>query len=230
VIYGTSIDETKEIAEKYTNNVFWDHDLGLGAARNLGMRKAKSEIVAMIDSDVILTKSWYQQLITLFSDPKVAAVTGTCIYGYGCKPIENLWEYTRRNSDQNWGCHNSMFRRKTILEIGNFDEKIRGAGEDYDLYLRLLRAGYRWVWNKNVTVYHPITIPDYLEHTYWWASGLYQFRESKFRLRDFIKAIPGIIVRSGHYSFHAHPTLALLFPLFCFSSLAAEFKASLGKP
>ena len=95
IIYGTSTDKTKEIAEKYTKDVFWDHDLGLGAARNLGMQKAESEIVAMIDSDVILTKNWYQKLVKHFSDPKVAAVMGTCIFGYNCKPLERMWEYKR---------------------------------------------------------------------------------------------------------------------------------------
>lgn len=227
VIYGTSTDKTKEIAEKYTKDVFWDHDLGLGAARNLGMRKAESEIVAMIDSDVILTKNWYQKLVKHFSDPKVAAVMGTCIFGYNCKPLERLWEYKRQNSNKNWGCSNVLFRRKTILEIGNFDEKIRGSAEDYDLYLRLQKAGYRWVWDKNTTVYHPLSIPDYLKHTYWWFYGLHQFRPSKFRLHDFIMPIPYIISTSVSYSFHVHPTLAVLYPLMYFVRLMAEFKASL---
>lgn len=52
VIYASSKDGTKEIAEKYAKKVFWDGDKGLGAARNLGMRKASSELVAMIDTDV----------------------------------------------------------------------------------------------------------------------------------------------------------------------------------
>lgn len=171
IVYGSSADETKEIAEKYTDNVFWDGDKGLGAARNLGMRKATSEIVAMIDSDVILTNGWYRRLIRYFRDPKVAAVMGTCIYGYGCKPLELYWEYLRWNDNENWGCHNTMFRRSVVLEVGNFDEKITGAGEDYELYLRLLKAGYKWVWVKDATVYHPMNMLEYLNHVRWWARG-----------------------------------------------------------
>jgi glycosyltransferase involved in cell wall biosynthesis len=68
VIYGSSKDGTKEIAEKYAKKVFWDGDKGLGAARNLGVRKASSELVAMIDSDVILTKDWYKRLVKHFED------------------------------------------------------------------------------------------------------------------------------------------------------------------
>ena len=91
VIYATSVDDTEQTAKKYTNNVFWDEDKGLGAARNLGIMKATSEIVAMIDADVILTEGWYQQLIKHFQNPSVAAVEGACIYGYGYKPLESYW-------------------------------------------------------------------------------------------------------------------------------------------
>src|SRR3989337_1007606 len=68
VVYGTSVDGTKEIAEKYTSTVFWDGDRGLGAARNLGVRKATSEIVAMIDTDVILAKGLYELMTGHFKD------------------------------------------------------------------------------------------------------------------------------------------------------------------
>jgi glycosyltransferase involved in cell wall biosynthesis len=171
VVYGTSTDGTEYIARKYTPNVFWDEDKGLGAARNLGIRKASSEIVAMIDTDVLLTDNWASQLLVHFDDPQVAAVIGTCIYGYGCKPLESYWRYLQKTDINNWGCHNTMFRRELILKAGNFDACIRGAGEDYDLYLRLLSAGYKWIWERDAVVYHPMGMFEYLEHLRWWAQG-----------------------------------------------------------
>ncbi|MGQ9507717.1 MAG: glycosyltransferase [Candidatus Bathycorpusculaceae bacterium] len=171
VVYGTSKDNTREIAEKYATKVFWDEDKGLGAARALGIEKATSEFVALIDSDVILTKDWFQQLINHFNDPKVAAVNGTCVFGYGCKLLESLWENIRRTSSVNIGCHNTIFRRETVLEIGNFNKSIKGAGEDYELYYRLLKAGYKWIWVKEATVYHPMNILQFLQHVRWWARG-----------------------------------------------------------
>jgi glycosyltransferase involved in cell wall biosynthesis len=171
VVYGSSLDDTRRIAEKYTDKVFWDEDKGLGAARNLGIKKATSEIVAMIDADIILTKGWYQQLVGYFRYSDVAAVMGTCVYGYGYKPLEAYWEYVRQTAQVNWGCQNTMFKREAVLKVGNFNEKIRGAGEDYDLYLRLLAAGYRWAWARRASVYHPMTMPEYLSHVRWWARG-----------------------------------------------------------
>lgn len=171
VVYGDSADDTKSIAEKYTSLVFWDGNKGLGAARKLGMAKATSEIVAMIDSDVILGKGWYNQLISQFNNPKTAAAMGTCVYGYGCKPLEAYWEYLRRIGENNYGCHNTMFRREVILQVGNFKDTIKGAGEDYDLYLRLLNAGYDWVWVRAASAYHPMRLGDYYKHLRWWAQG-----------------------------------------------------------
>ncbi len=171
VIYGSSKDTTQQVAEKYTRQVFWDEDHGLGAARALGVAKASSEIVAMVDADVILAEDWYRKLIGCFDNPAVAAVMGTCVYGYGCKPLEAYWEYIRRTEKVNYGCQNTMFRREAVLEVGNFDSCIRGAGEDYDLFLRLSAAGYVWLWAKQASVYHPMTMHEYLKHVSWWTRG-----------------------------------------------------------
>ena len=47
VVYGTSSDRTREVALQFTDKVYWDEDEGLGAARNLGIRKSSSEIVSV---------------------------------------------------------------------------------------------------------------------------------------------------------------------------------------
>ena len=220
VIYATSADETEKIAKTYTNNVFWDEDTGLGAARNLGVRKATSEIVAMIDADVILTEGWYQQLIEHFQISSVAAVMGTCIYGYGYKPLESYWEYLRRTAHVNYGCQNTMFRREIVLKVGNFDQSIRGAGEDYDLYLRLLAAGYEWVWERKATVYHPMSMSEYLKHVRWWDQGRpyadEMAREHISLLRFYERQVLFILqafLTGAKLSVFVHPTLLLYFPI-----------------
>jgi cellulose synthase/poly-beta-1,6-N-acetylglucosamine synthase-like glycosyltransferase len=185
VIYGTSNDETKEIAEKYTSKVFWDGDKGLGAARNLGIRKTSSELVAMIDTDVILPKDWYKRLMKHFEDPRVAAAMGTTIYGYGLLPIQRLWEYWRWADPLAWGCTNTIFKRDCLLKVGNFDEAIRGAGEDYDLYRRISAAGYKWVRDREVLIYHPMSLFEYFNHTGWWAEAVPLMQELIVQARTY---------------------------------------------
>jgi glycosyltransferase involved in cell wall biosynthesis len=233
VIYGSSRDRTKVIAEKYTKNVFWDGDKGLGAARALGIKKAKSEIVAMIDADVILTEGWYHQLIGHFENPEVAAVMGTCIYGYGCKPLESYYEYLRWKEPDNWGCHNTMFRCDAILKVGNFDETIQGAQEDHDMYLRLLNAGYKWIWVRNVTVYHPMTLREHLDHVYWWCLGklyvkiMYQkANKSSFRLYGrFAFSVLQSFFTGVRLSINIHPIFLLYYPLVKMTCYMARVRA-----
>ena len=221
VVYGTSKDSTKQVAEKYTQHVFWDEDQGLGAARALGMTKASSEIVAMVDADVILAGDWYAKLICRFSDSKAAAVMGTCVYGYGCKPLEAYWEYIRRTEEVNYGCQNTMFRREAVLEVGNFDANIRGAGEDYDLYLRLQAAGYTWLWEKQASAYHPMTMREYIKHVSWWIRGRPYIDEverwadktSVFRvhMRQALLFIESL-KKAGKLSVKIHPTFLVYWP------------------
>jgi cellulose synthase/poly-beta-1,6-N-acetylglucosamine synthase-like glycosyltransferase len=158
VIYASSV------ALKYADKAFWDGDKGLGAARNMAIRMASSKIVAMIDTDVILPKDWAQKIIRHFKDQEVAAAMGRCIYGYGCAPLQKLWEHYSL-SDEAWGCQNVMFNREIVLEVGNFNDKIRGAGEDYDLCRRLVDAGFKVVVDKEVLAYHPMNLIEYAKHS-----------------------------------------------------------------
>jgi cellulose synthase/poly-beta-1,6-N-acetylglucosamine synthase-like glycosyltransferase len=202
IIYGTSFDHTKEISLKYTDKVYWDEDKGLGAARNLGIRKSASEIVAMIDTDVILPKKWYQNLVRHFKNDKIAAAVGTCIYGYGCTPIQKYYEYNSiHHKEGEWGTHNVLFRRNAILKIGNFNKQINGAGEDYDIYKRLIKAGFEWKWDKEVIVYHPITIFQHLKHNIWWAKGITSLKSEKlFSIHQLLGCFLNILKRGIKYS------------------------------
>jgi glycosyltransferase involved in cell wall biosynthesis len=221
VVYGTSQDRTPQIAQKYTKNTFWDRDKGLGAARAMGIAKASSEIVAMVDADVILATGWYEKLICHFRSPHVAAVMGTCVYGYGCKPLEAYWEYIRRTEQVNYGCQNTMFRREAVLSVGNFDSAIRGAGEDYDLYLRLQAAGYQWVWEKTASAYHPMTMREYLRHVSWWTRGrpyideMEQWANTTSILRVYLRqAVYAVeaLKTAEKLSVKVHPTFLLYWP------------------
>ncbi len=233
VIYASSKDKTKEVAEKYTKKVFWDEDKGLGAARNLGIRKSSSELVAMIDTDVVLSKNWYKHLLRHFEDPKVAAVMGANIYGYGFPPIQRLSEYWRWRRPEDWGCINTIFRRGLVLEVGNFDETISGAGEDYDLYKRILAAGYKWVWDREVVIYHPMTLFEYLNHLRWWAESAPRMRElvdqirfySLFRIYlRFAYSILKSFQEGVTLSLNVQPVLLFLRPIFQIVSVTAQLK------
>ena len=213
IIYGTSSDRTREIALQYTDKVYWDKDEGLGAARNLGIRKSSSEIVAMIDTDIILPKNWYRNLIRHLNNSKVAAVVGTCIYGYGCPPLQKFFEYFSTRWDKLWSTNNILFKRDTVLKIGNFNKKIKGAGEDYEIYNRLIDAGFEYIWDRKVVVYHPMTLLEYSKHNIWWAKGITSLEDKKaFSLHELLWRLLDII-RRGFFFATIHPVLLVYIPV-----------------
>ncbi|MFA5358744.1 MAG: glycosyltransferase [Patescibacteria group bacterium] len=81
-----STDKTRQIANKYTNLIF-DNPLTTGeAGKAVAVKKAKGDIVALIDSDNILpTNDWLEKMVAPFDDPEII----------GSEPLE----YTYRPTD-----------------------------------------------------------------------------------------------------------------------------------
>lgn len=70
VVDGGSNDETKKVAiehgAKFINGGYRDN---MEARRGVGLKKAKNELIAVIDSDNILpTKNWFSQMVKPFND------------------------------------------------------------------------------------------------------------------------------------------------------------------
>ena len=51
-------------------------DLGLGYARNTGVRNAKGDIIAFTDDDCIVDPLWLKEILAGFEDPMVQGVAG----------------------------------------------------------------------------------------------------------------------------------------------------------
>jgi glycosyltransferase involved in cell wall biosynthesis len=63
IVDGGSTDQTKEIALSYNKVDFYSApDLNLGNATKFGFSKAQTEWVAVIDSDVLLRKGWFENI------------------------------------------------------------------------------------------------------------------------------------------------------------------------
>ena len=64
--------------------VIFNHgEAGMSAARNLGIREAKGDIIAFVDDDALLFPEWAEETVKTYEDNSTIAVTG---------PISPLWE------------------------------------------------------------------------------------------------------------------------------------------
>lgn len=84
IVCPDSDQKSKEVAILYANrlnlDIFSDPEKGLAAARDLGWKQAKSEIIAWIDDDVVVCKNWAESIVkTLDNNPDIAGVSGPTI-------------------------------------------------------------------------------------------------------------------------------------------------------
>lgn len=129
---------------------------GLGCARNTVINNADGEYVLFVDADEILTTSYVRRQVDFMEkNPQVAVTSGifktvprNLILNLEVAPfIVNQRNYLNpRNylwkTDKLIGTGGTTFRVAAVKQVKGFDEKIKGAGEDTDLVLRIKHAGW----------------------------------------------------------------------------------------
>ncbi|MEP7271360.1 MAG: glycosyltransferase [Acidobacteriota bacterium] len=129
---------------------------GPATARNLGIRHARGDIIAMTDSDTRPDRDWLSNLVhALEREPDAAGVEGKV-------KAENDGEFdplgegpTNLNGGVYLTC-NCAYRRGVLDSVGGFDETFPfPAYEDTDLAARVLQTGKRILWQPEAIVIHP---------------------------------------------------------------------------
>jgi glycosyltransferase involved in cell wall biosynthesis len=127
-----------------------DKNVGPGAARNAGIKKAKGKYVAVMDSDdVALPHRLNRQFEYLEEHDEIAVIGCFCdvidddgiIIGTRKLPLtpESLRTYSLFFCPLN---NPTVMGRRNVLTNFMYDEKLR-QGEDYRLWVKLLKAKYK---------------------------------------------------------------------------------------
>jgi GT2 family glycosyltransferase len=147
---------------------FRQEQRGPAAVRNLGLRHAAGDFVAMTDDDTIPQPGWLERLVAAASRPGACGAEGRVTSGRPLGPAETA--PTNESGGVYLTC-NVAYRREVLARIGGFDERFPFAAfEDCDLAARVEQHG-EIVWAPDAVVLHPprpLTWPHTLRRLRHW--------------------------------------------------------------
>jgi len=155
VVDGNSTDHTVEIVDHYPIKFLSDNGAGVPAARMMGIEMATSEIVVLIDVDIVLPDGALKQLYDEFTQGQYDALQAGLISassgpGYWGRALTS---HHNRGRSKNWpGVMATIFKRQVLLTY-RFDERFR-SGEDIELRWRLQKANLKMGVSKKTFVRH----------------------------------------------------------------------------
>ncbi|MCW2765191.1 MAG: glycosyltransferase [Nocardioides sp.] len=161
VVDGMSCDRSRTIAVDHGAVVVSDEGRGLPYARTLGTRMATTDLVLLVDVDVVFPDGAVAALVREFLAGGYAAlqagqesVGGPGYWGRA------LAHHHRTGLSRHWfGLVATVFERDELLSIG-FDDEFR-SGEDIELRWRLRASGRRTGVSRAVVVQHRFAGDDF---------------------------------------------------------------------
>lgn len=161
VVDNGSTDGTQQLVERYSRadkrvRLVDGRDVPLGgaAAKNLGVRSARSGWIAFCDADDVVRSGWLQGLCALL--PTSAVVAAVCEY-WSLNPMLPHQVQAERGTPS---CYLGApkfsggafaIHRQVYLDVGGFDELFAGA-VDTEFALRVHRSGYTAVTAEDAEV------------------------------------------------------------------------------
>lgn len=161
-------NKVKEIVDKYIDKLdikyIKSDKIGLSYNRNVGIDKAKGQIIGFPDDDCVYENDTLEKVINFFNENKEYKI-------YSCKTMdENKVDAFKKMYDGICDISSlnvldtitsiTFFINFVGLEYTRFDEKLGvggefGSGEEIDYILDLLSKGYKGRYFGDDIIYHP---------------------------------------------------------------------------
>jgi MoaA/NifB/PqqE/SkfB family radical SAM enzyme/glycosyltransferase involved in cell wall biosynthesis len=189
VIDDGSTDGTKYMVEEFSRinpnlRYFNQKRKGPAAARNLGIKNARAQIVGFTDSDCILDKDWVKAMVRAHSLDKQAAAVGgfTEVDSRNIKALVSQFlsdgaiqtPINGKTETIFFPTCNVSFKRD-YLACGFNELFPLPAGEDLDFFWRLFKNGGRFRYQEDIKVFHDCHpgLFSFLKQAYMYGRGNY---------------------------------------------------------
>jgi len=175
---GGSQDKTVAIASAYKGvDIIYTPKKTAAESRNLGIEKAKGDIIAFTDGDCIVDAHWLEQIATAFEKYDIDGLGGHVEPAPAYNEIEEYWGNLSLRIIMNFGevgyevmqktlndafiTANCAYKKELLHAIGGFDVWFANNAEDIDLCWRSLNSGARLRYVPEVRIQaHSITTLD----------------------------------------------------------------------
>lgn len=202
---------------------------GKSAAINLALRRATGDVVVIVDCDCTFDHQALKRIIEPFADPRVGAVAGNIVVRNAkynlltaFQAIEYLISISQGKQVADLTDQMSLisgafgaFRRVALQKVGGLDA---GGGEDFDVTLRLRKAGWRTLFASEALCYTnvPETLSVLIRQRFRWERDAVQLRYRKhgdlmnpfsagFSLRELLHELDFLVFSVGS---------AVIFPIY----------------
>ncbi len=172
-------------------------------ARNVGWKHAKGDIIAFVDDDAIVSKTWSKYILEPYKDKTVGGVVGRVISSREGEEIIvpekhssigkvftnglvlgnfDLKQEFTIEVDTLIGC-NMSFRRNLLVEVNGFDENFRGNcfRDDTDMSLRIKNLNYKLIFHPKAFVIHKYKGKTVSQNWFYWTV----YNHTYFYLKNF---------------------------------------------
>ncbi|MFH1545364.1 MAG: glycosyltransferase [archaeon] len=247
IVDANSTDGTEKKLKNYKKNkkvktIYLDKKVGTSEARNIGIKISKGKFIAFTDSDCKTGRNWLTELRKGFYEEKTASVGGPnlipkddsvkarCVARVlsfyskaGSYYVFNSKEMVEVEHNPT---SNSMYRRKVLLELNRFNERIV-SNEDAELDYKIRKKGFKILFNPKAVVYHHRrdSFKKFFHQAKWFGVGRMQAIKLDKGMIEWFRFIPSIVILililSVILSFYFFP--ALLFFALVFSILLISF-------
>lgn len=173
---------------------------GKARALNLGIEKARGDIVVALDADTLFEPDTISRLVRWFGDPKIGAVAGNAKVGNRFNMITR-WQALEYVVAQNLERRAlaalgtltvvpgavGAWRRQVLRDLGGYPTDT--LAEDQDLTIHLQRAGYQVRFDSSAVAWTeaPASFGTLAKQRFRWAFGtlqcLWKYRDMTFNRR-----------------------------------------------
>jgi len=185
VVNNNSRDHTEQVVREAASAspVRFDYLLetrqGLSWARNTGIAKARGDVLAFLDDDVLLATDWLEGLVRCFRETAADALGGRIDMKWLCEapvwltddlkaplisqdlgPVRREW----RPGERTFLGANMAFRRKVFETCGDFRTDLgrKGnsliGGEDREFFERIAAGGFKIYYEPSAVVFHRVEL------------------------------------------------------------------------